>query len=89
MKLIIDNSPQRHEKPMAIAIKKALVAGLLSRFSYSEKIEMMELFFDKRQADEQARRVLKQQKKPAANDCTIETTAVSMSEEYSEHKKTH
>ena len=47
----------------------------------------MELFFKKLEADEQARRVLKQQKKPAANDCTIETIAVSMSEEYPEHKK--
>jgi hypothetical protein len=89
MKLIIDNSPQRHEKPIAIAIKKAMVEGLLSRFSYSDKIEMVELFFKKMEADEQARRVLKQQKKPAANDCTIGTIAVSMSEEYPEHKKTH
>jgi hypothetical protein len=85
MNLIIDNSPQHHEKAITIARTTAL----LNVFSYREKMEMMELFFKKLEADEQARRVLKQQKKPAANDCTIETIAVSMSEEYPEHKKTH
>ena len=65
MKLIIDNSPQRHEE----IITMLRVTALLSNFSCSEKIEMLELFLKKLDATEQARRVLKQQKKPAANDC--------------------
>ena len=65
MKLIIDNSPQHHKEILTML----RVTARLSNFSCSEKIEMVELFFKKLEADEQTRRVLKQQKKPAANDC--------------------